>query len=62
MKNTLKELPLTFLLSPIGFDTLAKNVWSYTGEAMFAEAAPYALGIVLLSGLLTGLLLREGRR
>lgn len=56
---TMKELPLTFLLSPPGYETLALNVWSYTTEAMFAEAAPYALAILLFSGLFVGVLIRE---
>jgi iron(III) transport system permease protein len=54
--SAMKELSITFLLSPIGFDTLALNVWSYTGEAMFAEAAPFALVILLFSSLFVGFL------
>ncbi|GEM49691.1 ABC transporter permease [Deinococcus cellulosilyticus NBRC 106333 = KACC 11606] len=57
--SVLKELPLSFLLSPIGFETLAKNVWAYTSEAMFADAAPYAITIVLVSGLFAALVLQE---
>lgn len=38
--SVLKELPLTLLLAPIGFETLARNVWSYTEEAQYASAAP----------------------
>ena len=56
---TMKELPLTFLLSPPGYETLALNVWSYTTEAMFAEAAPYALAILIFSGLFVGVLIRH---
>lgn len=59
--SAMKELPLTFLLSPIGFETLALNVWSYTIEAMFAEAAPFALGIVVVSALFVTVLLRQER-
>lgn len=54
--SAMKELSITFLLSPIGFDTLALRVWSYTGEAMFAEAAPFALTILLFSALFVGFL------
>ena len=54
--SAIKELSITFLLSPIGFDTLALSVWSYTGEAMFAEAAPFALTILLFSALFVGFL------
>ncbi len=55
--SALKELPLSFLLSPVGFDTLAKRIWGFTSEAMFAEAAPYAFAIVIASGLLAALTL-----
>lgn len=54
--SAMKELSITFLLSPIGFDTLALGVWSYTNEAMFAEAAPYALAILLFSSGFVGFL------
>ena len=56
---TMKELPLTFLLSPAGYETLALNVWSYTSEAMFAEAAPHALAILAFSGIFVGVLIRH---
>ena len=58
----MKELPLTFLLSPAGYETLAVNVWSYTTEAMFAEGARYALAIVVCSALFVGLLLMQDAR
>lgn len=54
--SAMKELPITFLLAPVGYETLAVNVWSYTAEAMFAQAAPYALVILLFSTLFVGLL------
>ncbi len=54
--SAMKELSITFLLAPLGFDTLALNVWSYTGEAMFAKAAPFALTILLFSSLFVGFL------
>ncbi len=59
--SVLKELPLTLLLSPIGFETLALNVWAYTEEAQYARAAPYALTLAAIGGLLTLLLLRRER-
>jgi len=55
--SAMKELPITFLLAPIGFETLAMGVWSYAEEAMFAEAAPYALTIMFFSACFVGLLL-----
>jgi iron(III) transport system permease protein len=54
--SCMKELPITFLLSPIGFRTLALNVWSYSNEAMFAEAAPFALTILVFSSVFVGIL------
>lgn len=57
--SALKELPLTFLLSPLGFRTLAMGVWGAAGEALFSVAAPYALVLILLSSVLVGLLLRD---
>ena len=56
---TMKELPLTFLLRPLEYETLAINVWDYTGEAMYAQAAPYAFLILLFSALFVGLLIRQ---
>lgn len=55
--SAMKELPLTFLLSPVGFEPLATNIWSYTHEAMYAEAAPFALAILVLSAGFVALLL-----
>lgn len=61
--SCMKELPITFLLSPIGFETLALNVWSFSNEAMFAEAAPFALTILVFSSVFMGILFsREWRR
>ncbi|ACO46899.1 iron ABC transporter permease [Deinococcus deserti] len=57
--SVLKELPLTLLLSPIGFETLARNVWTYTEEAQYASAAPYALALAVSGALLTLLILRR---
>ncbi|GAB4330516.1 MAG: iron ABC transporter permease [Dehalococcoidia bacterium] len=49
--TTMKELPVTLLLSPLGFDTLATQIWANTNEALFARAALPALILVLLSSL-----------
>jgi iron(III) transport system permease protein len=57
--SVLKELPLTLLLAPTGFSTLASNVWTYTEEAQYAAAAPYALVIAASGALLTVLILRR---
>ena len=46
---TMKELPATLILAPIGFDTLATSVWAAASEASFARAAIPALVLVLLA-------------
>ena len=46
---TMKELTATLILGPLGFKTLATQVWSFTSEAFFAKAAFPALLIILLS-------------
>ena len=53
---TIKELPLTFILAPRNFSTLAKQVWDYTNDADFAGAALPAILIVLCSATLVSLL------
>lgn len=59
----MKELPITFLLAPTGYTTLAVTVFTRTSEGMMAEAAPFAAAIVLFSGISVGLVLnREGDR
>ena len=57
--SCIKELPLTIILAPLDFETLALKVYGYATEAMFAQAAPYALAIVLLSALLASILFRR---
>jgi iron(III) transport system permease protein len=47
--STMKELPATLLLRPIGFDTLATEIWTATAVADYAQAAPPALLLVGLS-------------
>jgi iron(III) transport system permease protein len=51
--STMKELPATLLLAPIGFDTLATRIWSATESAFFARAGVSALALIALSGVLT---------
>ena len=46
---TMKELPATLILSPIGFQTLATSIWSAASEAFFAQAAAPALLLILAS-------------
>ena len=46
--ETMKELPATLLLRPLGLKTLAIEVWERTSESMWVEAALPALAIVLV--------------
>ena len=54
--STMKELPVTLLLSPPGFQTLATKVWVSTEDAFLAEASAAALVLIALSAVLTWLL------
>ena len=47
--STMKELPATLLLRPIGFDTLATEVWSATNVASYSQAALPALTLIVIS-------------
>jgi iron(III) transport system permease protein len=47
--SAVKELPVTLLLSPIGFKTLATATWTATASGLYAQAAPPALLLVLVS-------------
>jgi iron(III) transport system permease protein len=49
MLSAMKELPATLLLRPAGFETLATRLWMYTEDLAYADAAPYALGLVLVA-------------
>lgn len=54
--TTLKELPATLVLRPIGIETLATRVWRSSAEGMWAEAAVPALLLVLLAAPITWVL------
>jgi iron(III) transport system permease protein len=57
--TAMKELPITLLLSPTGFDTLATQIWSASREAFFTKAAIPSLVLVTLSGIAVFLMLRR---
>ena len=54
--STLKELPATLLLAPIGFETLATRIWNAAEDGFFAEVGITSLALILLSGVLTWML------
>ena len=58
--NAMKELPATLLLRPIGFETLATEIWKYTSLGSYSRAAPPALLLILVSAPFVYLL--AGRR
>ena len=47
--DLLKELPLTLVLRPFNFDTLSTRVYMFAINEQIAEAAPFSLGIILIS-------------
>lgn len=49
--DVLKELPLTLILRPFNYDTLATKVFVYAGDEMIHEASVYALIIIMISGI-----------
>jgi iron(III) transport system permease protein len=57
--TVMKELPITLLLSPIGFDTLATEIWAATSEAFFTRAGLPALVLLALSAVAAFLMLRR---
>ncbi|MGQ9558710.1 MAG: ABC transporter permease [Desulfurispora sp.] len=60
--EVIKELPLTLMLRPFNFQTLAGKVFQYAGDEMLPEAAVPALVIVALSTLAVCWLESGGRR
>lgn len=60
--TAIKELPANLLLSPIGFETLAVQIWKATENVEFADAAAASLTILLVSLGSTLLLLSQERR
>ncbi len=54
--STMKELPITLLISPLGFSTLATRMFSSFEEAFIAEAGILAVILVALSSILTWML------
>nr|XP_061797911.1 fe(3+)-transport system permease protein SfuB-like [Nerophis lumbriciformis] len=48
--TSMKELPATLLLRPIGYETLASEIWSYAAEGIYSAASAPALALVLVTG------------
>jgi iron(III) transport system permease protein len=56
--TVVKELPLALLVAPIGFDTLATEIWDAANSGFYARAAAPAALLVLLSIGTVALLIR----
>jgi iron(III) transport system permease protein len=59
--DVLKELPLTLILRPFNFDTLAIRTFEFASDERLAEAAPAAV-IIVISGLVPVFLLNKMMR
>ena len=55
--TVVKELPATLILRPLGFDTLPVRVWVPAHDALYAQAGPPALLLVIISAVPLYLLL-----
>ena len=60
--TAMKELPATLLLAPLGFRTLATEMWSAADEGFFARAALPGLLLVVVSAIPVAVLLLRERR
>jgi iron(III) transport system permease protein len=54
--STIKELPQTLLLRPTGFKTLAIDIWSFSIEGQFTEAAFSSIILLAISAIPTYIL------
>ncbi len=59
--SAMKELPATLLLRPIGFDTLATEIWKQTQVAAYSRASVPALLLIGLSAPVLWLVARDAR-
>jgi len=57
---TMKELPATLILSPIGYRTLSSSIWAAASEAFFAKTAAAALLLIIVAGIPTAYLTLRG--
>lgn len=60
--TAIKELPATILLSPIGFRTLAAQIWLATSDAAFVDAAAASLAILVVCTGLTLVVLSQEQK
>ena len=58
--TTMKELPATLILRPLGFETLVTHIWQVREAGLYGQAAVPALVLVVVSGLSMAVILRGG--
>ena len=58
--STMKELPATLILAPIGFDTMATRIWASMETVSYAQAGLDSLLLLAVSAVLTWLLVIRG--
>ena len=59
--DTMKEMPITLMMRPFGWDTLATRVFELTNEGEYARAALPSLAIALAGLIPVIALTRRGR-
>jgi iron(III) transport system permease protein len=59
--TAVKELPATLILAPIGFNTLATEVWKASGTGSYEAAAIPSLVLLAVSAVPLGLLAARDR-
>ena len=57
--TTMKELPATLMLRPLGFDTLVTYIWRVKEAGLYGQAAVPALVLVVISGLSMAVILAQ---
>jgi iron(III) transport system permease protein len=57
--TAMKELPATLILKPTNFETLSTQLWTATSISQYAQAAPYALLLVVIASIPSYLLNRN---
>jgi len=60
--DTMKEMPITLMMRPFGWDTLATRVFELTSEGEYARAAVPSLAIALVGLLPVIAMTRRGKQ
>lgn len=60
--TAIKELPATILLSPIGFKTLAVEIWESTNDARLSDAAAASFTMLMVCTGLTFIILSQEKK